>query len=231
VIGLLLVAGVMVSNSLACLALLVPVLGATAAMLKPEIKVPFWVIAVVMLLTVAGLAAFLLYGPVANDLTAKGALAGISRGEFLATGSRILADYAPFGSGLGTFQDLYKWYEDPTIVSSTFVNHAHNDLLELLIETGVFGLAALGAFLIWYVPRAWRLWAGDRRLPYALAASVIIGVELLHSLVDYPLRTAAMSSLFAVALVLLIRPADARISARDPHRRSASETDSGMIKI
>jgi O-antigen ligase len=230
-IGLLLVTGVMVSNSLACLALLVPVLGASAAILKPDIKLPFWVIAAALVLTVAGLVAFLLYGPVANDLTGKGALAGISRREFLITGSRIAADFAPFGSGLGTFQDLYKWYEDPTTVSSTFVNHAHDDLLELLIETGVFGLAALAVFLAWFAPRAWRLWAGDRQLPYALAASAIIATELLHSLVDYPLRTAAMSGLFAVALVLLVRPADALVSAGDRHRRSAKETDGGMIKI
>lgn len=230
-IALLLIAGVLVSNSLACLALLVPVLGATVGILKPDIKVPLWLVSAVVLLTIAGLVAFLLYGPVANDLTGKGALTGISRREFLLTGSRIAADYAPFGSGLGTFQDLYKWYEDPTTVSSTFVNHAHDDLLELLIETGIFGLAALAVFLIWFVPRAWRLWAGERSLAYALAASVIIGTELLHSLVDYPLRTAAMSGLFAVALVLLVRPADARYAARDPHRRAAKDTDDGMIRI
>ena len=230
-IALLLVAGVMVSNSLACFALLVPVLGATAAMLRPDIKVPLWAAGLLIAVTTAALLAFLLYGPEANDLTGKGALAGISRREFLITGSKIAADYAPFGSGLGTFQDLYRWYEDPATVSTTFVNHAHNDLLELLIETGVFGLAVLAVFLVWFAPKAWRLWAGERQLPYALAASVIVSVELLHSLVDYPLRTAAMSSLFAIALVLLVRPADARASARDLHKRSARETDSGMIRI
>jgi putative inorganic carbon (HCO3(-)) transporter len=230
-IGLLLIAGVLVSNSLACLALLVPVLVASAGILRPGFKLPVWLTILAIVLTVGGLIAFLLYGPVANDLTAKGAVTGISRREFLLTGSRIAADFAPFGSGLGTFQDLYKWYEDPTVVGTIFVNHAHDDLLELLIETGIFGLAALVIFLIWFIPRAWRLWAGDRERSYALAASVIIAAELLHSLVDYPLRTAAMSSLFAIALVLLVRPADPRHRARDPHRRSASQANGGMIRI
>jgi putative inorganic carbon (hco3(-)) transporter len=230
-VALLLVAGVLVSSSFACVALLLPVLGATAAMLRPDWRVSLPLVLLAIGLTIAGLVAFLLYGPVANDLTAKGAVVGISRQEFLVTGSRILTDYAPFGSGLGTFQELYRWYENPALVGTTYVNHAHDDLLELLIETGIFGLAALLVFFGWFVPRAWRLWTGERALPYALAGSTIIGVELLHSLVDYPLRTAAMSGLFAIACVLLVRPLEVRRTLNERRRDAASETGSGMIKI
>jgi O-antigen ligase len=208
-IALLLVFGVLVSGSLACVALLVPVVGALVLMARPEWRpsLPLAVLGAVVLL--GGFVAFLLLGPVGNDLTAKGVVEGISRQEFLATGSRIMADFAPTGSGLGTFQDLYRWYEDPEVVGTTFVNHAHDDLLELLIETGIFGLVAIVLFLGWYIPRVWRLWTGQAGHAVALAASIVIGVELAHSLVDYPLRTAAMSSMFAIACVLLVRPADA----------------------
>ena len=230
-VGLLLLMGVLVSGSLACVALLFPVMGAFALTLRPDWRIPLPVVLLAMVATVAGLALFLLYGPVANDLTAKGTVAGISRQEFLITGSRILKDFAPFGSGLGTFPDLYRWYENPALVGTTFVNHAHDDLLELLIETGVFGLAALGLFFGWFVPRAWAVWSGDRKAPYQLAASVVITAELLHSLVDYPLRTAAMSSVMAIACVLLVRPAEIRRSGRPLGQPTASGTDSGMIKI
>ncbi len=223
--------GVVVSGSLACAALLVPVLAGIALIARPQLRVSPAVLVLGAVLIVAGFAAFLLYGPVANDLTSKGVVAGISRQEFLVTGARILADFAPFGSGVGTFQDLYRWYEDPALVSTTYVNHAHDDLLELLLETGVFGLAALGLFLAWFVPRAWRLWAGERDQPVALAASVAIAVELVHSLVDYPLRTAAMSSLVAVACVLMVREPELA-----PRRRARRATDVGdapreMIRI
>jgi len=198
-VALLLLTGVILSNSLACLMLLFPVLGALALMAWPDFRLPLPVVLLGLLLVIAGFAAFLLYGSVANDLTGKGVTEGISRKEFLATGSRIVADFAPFGSGVGSFVELYRWYEDPAIVSATFVNHAHNDLLELLIETGLPGLLVLLVFLAWFVPRAWALWRGDRSNAAALAASMVIGVELVHSLADYPLRTAAMRSLVPLA--------------------------------
>ena len=208
-ITLLLAFGVIVSGSLACQLLLLPVLAALALVVWPDFRLPLPVVLLVALAVIAGFALFLIYGPAANDLTTKGVVAGISRQEFLATGVKILRDFAPLGSGTGTFQELYRWYENPAIVSTTFVNHAHDDLLETLIETGIFGLVAILVFLGWYVPRTWALWAGARRNVMQLAASLVIGVELLHSLVDYPLRTAAMSSVMAVACVLLIRAPDA----------------------
>lgn len=219
--ALALLFGVLVSGSLACLALLFPVLAALVLIARPQWRLSPPLALGAIPLFVAGFAFFLLYGPASNDLTAKGAVAGISRQEFLVTGSRIVADFAPFGSGTGTFLELYRWYEDPNEVGTTFVNHAHNDLLELLIETGVFGLVALGAFLVWFVPRAWRLWTGERSHAVALGASVVIGVELVHSLVDYPLRTAAMSSLLAVACVMLVRDPDP-VRGRGRSRASSS---------
>lgn len=231
-VAALLLAGVILSGSLACLALLVPVIGALALMAWPEFRLPMPLVIFGLVAVVAAFTAVLLFGPVANDLAEKGVVEGISRKEFLATGSRIAADFAPFGSGVGTFLELYRWYEDPAIVSSTFVNHAHNDLLEVLIETGLLGLVAIGFFLAWYVPRAWSLWAGDRAHATALAASVVIGVELVHSLADYPLRTAAMSSLVAVACVLMVRaPDQARTRGRARPRTEAADAPREMIRI
>jgi O-antigen ligase len=231
-LALLLLAGVLVSGSLACLLLLAPVLAALALVYRPDFRLPLVLVLLAGIAVIAGVAGFLLFGPAENDLLTKGAVKGISRQDFLITGAQILKDFAPTGSGAGTFLELYRWYENPAEVSTTFVNHAHDDLLELLIETGVFGLACVVLFLGWFVPRAWKLWAGARRQSIQLAASMVIGVELLHSLVDYPLRTAAMSSVMAIACVLLVRPADAPVSRRGSRSRSRrSDGTREMMKI
>lgn len=231
-VALLLVVGVVVSGSLACQLLLIPVLASLALVLKPDLRVAMPVVLIGGLLLLGGIAAFLIYGPAENDLLAKGVIPGISRHEFLITGLKILGDFLPTGSGSGTFVELYRWYEDPAQVTTTFVNHAHDDLLELLIETGLFGLAALVLFLVWFVPRAWNLWAGARRNVVPLAASIVIGTELIHSLVDYPLRTAAMSSLVAVACVLMVRPADPqRGRSRRGNRPKTGQSSHEMMQI
>ena len=197
--------GVLVSGSLACVALLVPVCAALVVIARPDFRLPLpWVIAGGAIIA-AAFVAFLFVGPVANDLVGKSDTPGISRYEFLRNGLVMLRDFAPTGSGLGTFADLYRWYENPQLVGLTFVNHAHDDLLELLIETGVFGLAALALFIAWVLPRGLELWATQRRHSLGLAASVAIATVLAHSLVDYPLRTAAMSSMLALACALLWR--------------------------
>ena len=234
-VALLLAFGVIVSGSLACQLLLLPLIAALVLVAFPDFRLPAPVVLLITAAVIAGFALFLLFGPAANDLTEKGAVAGISRQEFLVTGSQILRDFAPLGSGTGTFLELYRWYEDPAVVGTTFVNHAHNDLLETLIETGLFGLAAIILFLVWFGPRAWALWRGARRNVVPLAASLVIGIELVHSLVDYPLRTAAMSAVMAIACVLLVRPADSprprRGSKGKPARAASSAKAHELIKI
>ena len=46
------------------------------------------------------------------------------------------SDYLPFGSGVGTFQPVYQSVEPLSMLQSAFWNHAHNDYLELWLETG-----------------------------------------------------------------------------------------------
>lgn len=229
-VAITLILGVLVSGSLACLMLLVPTLLALTLVLRPNLRVPLPALVIGAAAIVAGLIAFLLLGPIANDLTGRGATPGISRQEYLINGLRMLGDFAPFGSGLGTFQELYRWYEDPQLVGTTYVTHAHDDLLELLIETGVFGLAALGLFLWWFARRTIKLWQTQRHHSVALAATVAIGVELTHSLVDFPLRTAAMSSMVAVCCALMLRAPQPTRAGRS-HRSTESQPNRDVIRI
>jgi O-antigen ligase len=59
----------------------------------------------------------------------------------------------PFGAGLGSFVPVYGVVEKESDIFAGFANRAHNDLAEILLETGVFGLILLAAFLAWFFPR------------------------------------------------------------------------------
>lgn len=206
-----LILGIFLSNSLACMLLMIPVLFGIYLLARPEatIRGPWLVLG--GLVFSAGLAWLLASGFVANDLMSKSGTAGISRGEFLSNGLHMLKDFLPFGSGIGTFREIYPWYEDPARVGTTYVNHAHNDWLEFLIETGIFGAALLTIFGRWLVTTAWGLWSAARsEHQLALGATIAIGTVATHSLVDYPLRTAAISGLIALSCVVCRRPSEPR---------------------
>jgi O-antigen ligase len=83
------------------------------------------------------------------------------------------------------------------------MNHAHNDWLELLLETGIAGVLLAAAFLGWWGLRVRAVWRAEERDPFAQAAVIASAAMLLHSIVDYPLRTAALSAVFAACLGLM----------------------------
>ena len=114
-----------------------------------------------------------------------------------------LKDYFPWGSGLGSFRDVYSLYEDPTGVTTTYVIHAHDDYAELALETGLAGTVVLALFLLWWAAAVRRVWSTAETGAFARAASIASAAMLAHSLVDFPLRTAAVSAAFGMCLALL----------------------------
>ena len=143
-----------------------------------------------------------------------------SRRVLAATTSGAIADSFPAGTGLGTFQTVYRRYENPDRVTRQYANHAHNDYLEIVLELGIAGLLLILAFIGWWATALARVWRSE--VPGAgtgRAASVAIGVVLLHSIVDYPLRTAAIAAVVALACALLV-PAPRR-------EAEASEAEDG----
>lgn len=119
----------------------------------------------------------------------------------------------PVGAGAGAFVPAYAMFEKPEdLLLGAYANHAHNDLLELWLETGVAGPLLLCLFLFWFARKAARAWGPSNPGPLAIdrslirAAVAIIALLLCHSLVDYPLRTGAMMAIMAFACALLIDP-------------------------
>lgn len=113
--------------------------------------------------------------------------------------------WLPVGSGIGSFDAVYRSVEPLDQLDPTFFNHAHNEYLETWLEAGWFGAALIIAFLIWYGRRLWAAWrAGpSRERDLQRAASIALLAMLVHSGVDYPLRTAALAVLFALCAAIL----------------------------
>lgn len=101
------------------------------------------------------------------------------------------------GWGMGTFADVYPQFR--SFYTSTFVNAAHNDYLQLLTETGVIGFA----IMLWFMAAAIRPalrktknWPSDVNGMLALAALLGISGILVHSTVDFNLEIPANALLF-----------------------------------
>lgn len=136
-----------------------------------------------------------------------------SRVSFLVNTLEAARAFLPFGSGIGTFVPVYAMFEKFEDIGPRFTNRAHNDIAELTLEAGILGVLLLIAFGYWLVRRSSDVWsanatAGLQRIDVQIARAASIAVLLLlaHSLVDYPLRTAAMAAVLAVLCGLLLPP-------------------------
>ena len=113
--------------------------------------------------------------------------------------------YLPLGSGVGSFDAVYRSVEPLEELDGSFFNQAHNDYLETWLEAGWLGIGVILAFLVWYTRRCWAAWKSppSRDGDLQRAASIGIGILLLHSAGDYPLRTVTLAVVFAMCCGLL----------------------------
>lgn len=117
--------------------------------------------------------------------------------------------FLPFGSGFGTFEQIYQNHEPLETVTPFYIHQAHNDFLQLIIEGGIFSGAAIVAFLIGlaYLTLRTFMQTGFIELRLEKAAIISLWLVTIHSAWDYPLRTIIVSSLFAISLAILVKPA------------------------
>jgi O-antigen ligase len=174
---------------------------------------------------VIGVIAFFAAGPILDRFTSSG-------GDPRFTGwPLVLAEaqrFLPLGSGIGSFQTVYLAAEPLNDVSPIYFNHAHDDYLEVLLETGFVGVALFAIFALWLAARIARIWTSRGDI-MGSACTLVILVLMAHSLVEYPLRTEALAVLFAFACstIAVWRPderaemgkASAEYGSRRSHRR------------
>jgi O-antigen ligase len=114
---------------------------------------------------------------------------------------RAIADNFLTGTGLGTFQFVYAPYQPPAV--GLFVDLAHNDYLENILELGVPAAAVLYASLVILV---WRCAQGVlRRRRDAIFACAALGASALvgsHAAVDFSMQMPAVAVTYAAMLGL-----------------------------
>jgi O-antigen ligase len=213
--GLLLATfGIVLNGSLAGLGLGVPVLLLSILMLigpGSRLARGMKLVGGIALLAAVGL---LWASPVGGRL--GGAAASVqSRSTIVEHSLELVARYAPAGSGIGTFEKVYRAGEDPLLVNRSYVNHAHNDYVEIAVEAGLPGTILVLLFLGWWALAVRDMLRSPVSDQFAMAGAIASAAVLMHSLVDYPLRTAAISSAFAMCLAMIV------VS----RRRAKSESD------
>jgi O-antigen ligase len=132
-----------------------------------------------------------------------------ARFEYWPTVLEAAGRYQPVGSGIGSFDPVYRSVEPLETLRPTFFNHAHNEYLELWLEAGWPAAVLLALAALWIVKAtttAFRHRAVRRDLPLVIAAVIGIVVMAGHSFVDYPLRTQTLAVLFAFCVGLLTPP-------------------------
>ncbi|MER2606183.1 MAG: O-antigen ligase family protein [Siculibacillus sp.] len=124
------------------------------------------------------------------------------RSTILQVAVRAFFEHLPFGSGLGTYVAVHQALERPQEMLQVFVNAAHNDFVQIAVETGLPGVAALLAHAIWFT----RVQIGvqssigsDFDTISAQAAGLSAFMLMCHSVVEYPLRTGTLLFVFAFA--------------------------------
>jgi O-antigen ligase len=113
---------------------------------------------------------------------------------------RIFLDHPVIGTGLGTLQMVYPPYD--SLYDGRIVNHAHNDYLEALAETGILGgLCCLWFLSVLFLHALKGLFNLGTSFGATLNFSGLIACcgLLVHSLVDFNLHIPANALLFLVS--------------------------------
>jgi O-antigen ligase len=143
-----------------------------------------------------------------NELTQRLASIHSEAREELAGGVRLSIDRdclhmvlkrPILGWGLGTFPIVYPQFR--SFYTTFFVNQAHNDFLQLLVETGLAGLA----IAVWFLVLVFRQASGKIKnwtetASGALTVAALLGCVgiLVHSFLDFNLQIPANAAMFYV---------------------------------
>lgn len=117
----------------------------------------------------------------------------------------LVLHYLPSGTGLGTFREVFEQAEPSALLKPTYLNRAHDDLLETVLESGILGLALAVAAVTAFLGRAWSIWRTGGA-PVERAGMMILALIGIASVGDYPLRTPLLQALAIVAVVWSLPP-------------------------
>ena len=110
---------------------------------------------------------------------------------------KMVAQRPFLGWGLGTFPVVYPSFR--SFYTNFFVNEAHNDYIQMAVETGVTGFVIVCGFVALFYRAGLRRierWQTDFRPAVSLAALIGVTGILVHSFYDFNLQIPANAALF-----------------------------------
>ena len=125
-------------------------------------------------------------------------LSGEGRLALSAATLRAAIEFLPFGSGLSTFADVFPRFQSD--VFGGYIDHAHNDYLQLFMEVGLAAPVIVALALAAYVIRVSELLRRDSRRSFTvlqIAAGVGLLPMILHSMFDFGIHMPANAMWFA----------------------------------
>jgi O-antigen ligase len=114
-------------------------------------------------------------------------------------GLRMFLKKPVLGWGLGTFPVVYPQFR--TFYTNFFVNQAHDDYLQLLVEMGLLGFGTMLWFVLTLYARAFKKignWPAEISGATTLACVLGLSGILVHSVLDFNLQIPANAALFYV---------------------------------
>jgi O-antigen ligase len=127
-----------------------------------------------------------------------------ARTEAARTALAIVRDFAVVGSGGGSFYNVFLSYRTPQYAYA-YVDHTHNDFVEIACDYGLTGLTLLGLVVgltLWKT--VWVLSKRRATLPRGIAFGVTMSIValLVHSMVDFNLQIPANALTMVVILAM-----------------------------
>lgn len=129
----------------------------------------------------------------------------------LPTVLEMVRSYFPAGSGFGGFDQIFRIHEPLELLKPTYFNHAHNDLVEVILDGGLIAAILLLVALTWLGYASFRAWRAGASTRHALpkAGAAILLLTLIASAFDYPARTPMIMAVIILASVWLSESAAA----------------------
>jgi len=118
-------------------------------------------------------------------------------------------EFLPFGSGLGTFADVFRRYQVEGLTG--FIDHAHNDYAEIFLELGVAGIAVVALLAIACLLRWGEI--GARRLSRSggylqVSAGIAVLALALHGAFDFNFHIPANAIYFSFLAGIFFRDSE-----------------------
>lgn len=129
--------------------------------------------------------------------------------QYFPTMLEVAFAHLPLGGGFGSFDRLFRRFEESDQLRTAYLNHAHMEPMELLIDGGFPAITLVLIFLFFWGRlslRAWRASNSERNgVNLARLGTILTFLLLLASLVDYPLRTPIHMIIFVVGCIWMQR--------------------------